>query len=112
MEAVSRAALEPLSDDGLDMPSAPPPSARKADESRPSFEPLEPLEPLMNEVDPAAAILGLTDDLALPDLDLPRVPSASGDSVSSAVAANRASSTLTPFAPSTLSSLPTDSSLL
>src|SRR6476620_10797358 len=66
MEAASRAPLEPLSDDGLDMPSAPTPSARKAD----GLPALEPLEPLKDELlDPAAAILGLSDDLALPLLD-------------------------------------------
>ena len=63
MEAASRAPLEPLSDDGLDMPSAPPPSGRKADDGLPV---LEPLEPLKDETDPAAAILGLTDDLTFP----------------------------------------------
>ena len=69
MEAASRAPLEPLSDDGLDMPSAPTPSGRKADDALPA---LEPLEPLPGETDPAAVILGLTDDLALPGLELPK----------------------------------------
>ena len=65
MEAASRAPLEPLSDDGLDMPSAPTPS-RKADDAL-------ALEPLKDELDPAA-ILGLSDDLAIPGLEAARAP--------------------------------------